>query len=47
MTTRKFENKSGEVWTWEETPETVAAVKQLHDTIRKNKEKYANVSSNK
>ena len=32
MTKREFIGKGGEVWTWEETPETVEALKQLHKT---------------
>jgi hypothetical protein len=29
MTQRTFTGKTGDVWTWEETPEVVAALKQL------------------
>jgi hypothetical protein len=36
MTKREFTNKSGEIWTWEETPETIEALNQLHETIRRN-----------
>lgn len=36
MTTRQFVTKSGDTWEWEETPETVAAVKQLHETVQRN-----------
>lgn len=35
MTTRQFVTKSGDTWEWEETPEVVAAVDKLHETIRK------------
>ena len=35
MTTRQFVNKSGYTLEWEETPEVVAAVDKLHETIRK------------
>jgi len=38
MTKREFVTKSGDTWTWEETPEVVAAVKKLHETITNNKE---------
>ena len=27
-----------ETWEWEETPETVAALKKLHETIKRNNE---------
>lgn len=36
MTKREFIGKSGEVWTWEETPETIEALKKLHDTVKRN-----------
>jgi hypothetical protein len=38
MTTRQYVTKSGDTWEWEETPEVVAAVKQLHKTIAENKQ---------
>ena len=41
MATRKFTKTDSkgreETWEWEETPEVVAAVKQLHATIAANK----------
>ena len=33
---RQFVSKSGDTWEWEETPEVIAAVKKLHETIKKN-----------
>jgi ligand-binding SRPBCC domain-containing protein len=27
-----------EVWSWDETPEVVAALKELHETVRRNNE---------
>jgi hypothetical protein len=30
MTERTFVDKNGNSWTWEETPETIKALKQLH-----------------
>ena len=33
MTQRTFTGKTGDVWTWEETPETIEALKKLHDNI--------------
>lgn len=35
MATRNFESKNGEIWTWDETPETIEALKQLHKTVKK------------
>ena len=37
MTQRTFTGKTGDVWTWEETPEVVAALKQLHNTSVNNR----------
>ena len=37
MSKREFIGKGGEVWTWEETPETVEALKQLHKTVAINR----------
>ena len=36
MTTRSFTGKTGDVWTWEETPEVIKALNTLHETVRKN-----------
>jgi hypothetical protein len=33
MATRTFISKSGDTWEWEETPETIEAFKQLHNSI--------------
>jgi hypothetical protein len=30
MTTRTFVDKNGNSWEWEEAPETIEALKQLH-----------------
>ena len=35
MTTRTFVDKNGNEWTWEETPETIEALKELHETVKK------------
>ena len=35
MTTRTFVDKNGNSWEWEETPETIQALKELHETIEK------------
>lgn len=42
MTTRQFTDKNGNSWTWEETPETVEAVKRLHEDMRKANEMKLN-----
>lgn len=33
MTERTFVDKNGNSWFWEETPETIKALKQLHETV--------------
>ena len=33
MTTRTFTDKNGNEWTWEETPEVVEALKQVHKPV--------------
>jgi hypothetical protein len=35
MSKKSFKNKHKQEWEWEETPETRAALKKLHDGIRK------------
>ena len=35
MTERTFKDKNGNDWSWEETPETIEALKQLHETVNK------------
>ena len=39
MAKREFIAKGGETWTWEETKETVEALKKLHETVARNKSK--------
>jgi len=34
MTKRTFIDKNGNSWEWEETPETIEALKQLHQTVK-------------
>ena len=36
--TKKTTTIGSDTWEWEETPEVVAAVKQLHKTIAENKQ---------
>ena len=35
MTERTFVDKNGNSWSWKETPETIEALKQLHETVKK------------
>ena len=35
MTARTFVDKNKNDWAWEETPETIEALKQLHNTVKK------------
>ena len=35
MNKRIFVDKNGNSWEWEETPETIEALKQLHQTVKK------------
>ena len=37
MTKREFVDKNGNSWEWEETPETIEALKQLHNTSANNR----------
>jgi hypothetical protein len=42
MATRTHVDKNGNSWYWEETPETIEALKQLHETVQKiNEGKFA------
>jgi len=34
MTTRTFVDKNGNSWEWEETAETIEALKQLHESVK-------------
>lgn len=34
MTTRTYVQKDNTLWEWEETPETIEALKQLHQTVK-------------
>ncbi len=35
MTERTYKDKNDNEWTWEETPETIQALKELHETVKK------------
>ncbi len=35
MTERTYKDKNDNDWSWEETPETIEALKQLHETVKK------------
>jgi hypothetical protein len=42
MTKRTFTDKGNNEWSWEETPETIEALKQLHNAVKTaNKPKFA------
>lgn len=42
MTERNFVDKNGNSWEWEETPETIEALRQLHETVKSvNERKFA------
>jgi hypothetical protein len=42
MTTRTFVDKNGNEWSWNETPEVLKALKELHDETKIN-DKTTNV----
>ncbi len=44
MTKRQFVVKSGDTWEWEETPELVAAVAKLQETIKQTKHDLAELN---
>jgi hypothetical protein len=35
MTERTYKDKNDNDWTWEETPETIQALKELHETVKR------------
>lgn len=39
MTTRTYESKNGEIWTWEETPEVVKAIENYWNMVKSNEQK--------
>jgi hypothetical protein len=42
MTQRNYTDKSKNEWTWEEAPETIQALKELHETVKRvNNNKFA------
>ena len=43
MTTKQFVSTKGDTWEWEETPEVIAAVAQLHKTTKETAHKIANL----
>jgi len=44
MTQRTFIDKNGNSWEWEETPEVVAAVAKLQETVKKTKHDLAELN---
>jgi hypothetical protein len=45
MTTRTFVDKNGNSWEWEETPETIQALKELHETVKQVNENKVNTNT--
>ena len=35
MTERTYKDKNDNEWSWEETPETIQALKELYETVKK------------
>jgi len=35
MTERTYKDKNDNDWSWEETPETIQALKELHETVKR------------
>ena len=46
MTKRTFVTKSGDTYEWDETEETLAALKQLHETVKQNETQTEPQSTN-
>ena len=46
MTKRTFVTKSGDTYEWEETPEVLSALKQLHETVKQNENASNTQSTN-
>ena len=44
MTTRQFVSTKGDTWEWEETPEVVSAIAQVHETTKDNERQIANLN---
>jgi hypothetical protein len=42
MTKKTFVDKNGNSWEWEETPEVIKALAELHSLINEKKESNAN-----
>lgn len=39
MTERTFVDKNGNSWSWTETPETIEALKKLHEVVKQTNER--------
>jgi hypothetical protein len=39
MSTKAHNQSDGTVWEWEETPKTIEALKQLHETVKQSNER--------
>lgn len=45
MTVRTFIDKNGNEWSFDETPETIEALKQLHETVKNVNENASNIQT--
>jgi hypothetical protein len=39
MTNKTYKDKNNNEWTWEETPNTIKALKQFHEIVKKTNER--------
>jgi hypothetical protein len=39
MTIKKHKDKNNNEWVWEETPDTIEALKQFHEIVKKTNER--------
>ena len=44
MSARQFTSSKGDTWEWEETPEVVAAVANLHKSVKETERRIANLN---
>ena len=44
MSKKSKKNSKGDTWEWEETPEVVAAIAQLHKTTKDTERRIANLN---
>lgn len=44
MTEKTYKDKNDNEWTWEETSETIEALNQLHETVKKTNERRKEIN---